>query len=243
MLDDLGQPVEEALTAVATFVPKLLGAIVVLVVGWLIARAIQKITHTILTKLRFDALVDRSGLGSAIERAGYPDSGLLMAKIVYYAILLLALQIAIDVFGDSAIQGALDAVIALLPKLFVAVVIILVAGAIATRVREIVAGSAGGLAYGDTLATLASAAIWVTGIFAALNQIEIAADIVTSLFTIIVGTIALILVIKFGVGGVWAARDRFWPAVYDKLGSKAPPAPSSSLDDEPPAPSSSGDEE
>lgn len=217
------QPVENALSDVATFVPKLLGAVLVLIIGWLIARAIQKLTHTLLTKVRFDALVDRSGVGAAIERAGFPDSGLLLAKVVYYGLLLLTLQIATGVFGDSAIQNALDAVVALIPKLFVAVVIILIAGAIAARVKEIVAGSAGGLAYGDNLAKAASAAIWVTGVFAALNQVEIASEIVNSLFTIIVGSIALILVIKFGVGGIWAARDRFWPAVYDKLGSKAPP--------------------
>ncbi|MEX2588245.1 MAG: hypothetical protein WD602_09700 [Actinomycetota bacterium] len=227
MLDDINvrQPVENALSDVASFVPKLLGAILVLIIGWLVARAIQKLTHTILTKVRFDALVDRSGVGAAVERAGFPDSGLLLAKIVYYGILLLTLQIATGVFGDSAIQNALDAVVALIPRLFVAVVIILIAGAIASRVKEIVAGSAGGLAYGDTLAKVASAAIWITGIFAALSQVEIAEDIVNSLFTIVTGSLALILVIKFGVGGIWAARDRFWPAVYDKLGSKAPPPP------------------
>lgn len=226
------QPVENALSDVATFVPKLLGAVLILIIGWLVARAIQKLTHTLLTKVRFDALVDRSGVGAAIERAGFPDSGLLLAKVVYYGLLLLTLQIATGVFGDSAIQSALDAVVALIPKLFVAVVIILIAGAIATRVKEIVAGSAGGLAYGDSLAKAASAAIWITGIFAALNQVDIAAEIVNSLFTIIVGSIALILVIKFGVGGIWAARDRFWPAVYDKLGSKAPPAAKNSGKDE-----------
>lgn len=230
--DTIRRPIEEALSDVATFIPKLLGAVLVLVIGWLLARAIQKVVHTILNKVRFDALVDRSGLGAAIERAGYPDSGLLLAKIVYYAILLLALQIAIGVFGDSAVQDALDAVVALLPKIFVAVVIVLIAGAIASRVKDIVVGSAGGLAYGDTLAKAASAAIWVTGIFAALSQIEIAEDIVNSLFTIVVGSIAAIVVIKFGVGGIWAARDRFWPAVYDRVGQKAPPAKRSA---EPPA--------
>ena len=52
------------------------------------------------------------------------------------------------------------------------------------------------------------------GVFAALDQIEVATDIVNTLFTTIVGALGFILVIKFGVGGIWAARDRFWPAVY-----------------------------
>ncbi len=55
------------------------------------------------------------------------------------------------------------------------------------------------------------------GIFAAIDQIDFAADIVDTLFTAIVGSLSAILILKFGIGGIWSARDRFWPNVYDRL--------------------------
>jgi len=60
---------------------------------------------------------------------------------------------------------------------------------------------------------------------AALDQVEIASDIVDTLFTVVLSSLAGILVIKFGIGGIWAARDRFWPGVYDKVGAATAPNP------------------
>ena len=59
--------------------------------------------------------------------------------------------------------------------------------------------------------------IWFVGGFAALDQLAIAEDVVDTLFQYSVGAFFLILVIKFGIGGIWSARDRFWPGVYDRF--------------------------
>lgn len=209
--------IENAWNNVAEFVPKLVAAIIIFLIGWFIARVLRNISHRILTALRFDHWVDRAGIGAPLERAGYADSGLLLARIIYWAILLLTLQLAVDTFGDSAIQDALDGIVAFLPRLLVALVIIVITGAIAVRVRELVEGLAGGLDYGETLARIAAAAVWVVGIFAALDQVQVAEDVVATLFSAIVATIGLILVIMFGVGGINAARDRFWPSVFDRV--------------------------
>ena len=64
-----------------------------------------------------------------------------------------------------------------------------------------------------------AAGIWMIGCFAALDQIQIARNIVDTLFRTIIASLGAILVIKFGVGGIWAARDRFWPRVYDAVGA------------------------
>lgn len=209
--------IEDAWSDVAQFVPKLVGALVVFVIGWIVAKAIRKIGVTVLKRVHFDDLVDRSGLGASIERAGYPDAGVLVAKIVYYAVLLLVLQMAISVFGPSPVQDALVGIVAYLPNLVVAVVIVFITGAIAARVKELVGASASAAGYPDTMARAAAAAVWVVGGFAALNQLKIADGIVSTLFQGAVATISLILVIKFGVGGIWIARDRFWPRAYDRL--------------------------
>jgi mechanosensitive ion channel-like protein len=212
--------IEDAWSDVAQFVPKLLGALIVFFVGWIVARAIRKISIGVLKRIRFDDLVDRSGLGASVERAGYPDAGVLLAKIIYYAVLLLVLQLAISVFGPSPVQDALNGIVAYLPNVIVAVIIVLITGAIAARVKDLVQASTAAAGYSDTLARAAAVAVWVVGGFAALDQLQIAEGLVSALYQGAVATLSLILVIKFGVGGIWAARDRFWPGVYDRLQSQ-----------------------
>ncbi|MCB0973974.1 MAG: hypothetical protein KDB86_05375 [Actinobacteria bacterium] len=214
------QGIEDAWSDVAQFVPKLVGALVILLIGWFIAKMIFRIAVRVLSKVGFDRLVDRGGLGVHLERAGYPDSGVLLAKIIYWGAMLIVFQMAIGVFGDSAVQDAFESILAFLPKLFIALVIVVITGAIATRVGEIVRNALVDHEYAQTVATFATGSIWLIGIFAALNQVEIAQDIVDTLFEAITAAITGILIIKFGVGGIWAARDRFWPKVYDKFEGK-----------------------
>ena len=101
------------------------------------------------------------------------------------------------------------------------VLIIVVAGAIATRVREAVSRAEAAQAYGPMLGRAAGGAVWFVGIFAALNQIEVAQDIVNILFIAVVATVGLTVVIKFGVGGIKSAQDSIWPAIYSRSGSGA----------------------
>ena len=213
--------IEDAWSDVASFVPKLVGALAILLVGWFIAKAIRKLVHRVLTRVGFDGLVDRSGLGGYIERAGWADSGLLLAKIVYFAVMIIVLQLAIGAFGDTAVQDVLNDLLAFIPKVFVALIIVVLTGAVANAVRGFVAPAVSHLDYGNIITQVATIGIWVIGGFAALDQIEIAQDIVGTLFTTVMASLGAILVIKFGVGGVWAARDRFWPGVYDRFSSES----------------------
>ncbi len=219
------QGIEEAWANVAEFVPKLGGALGVLFVGWLIAKAVRGGFERLARKLRFDDLVDRAGLGRWAERLGFADSGVLVARLLYWAVMLVVIQMAIDVFGDSRVQEALGSVVAFLPRLAIALVLLVVTGAVAGRVRELTSATLKTTTYGRGVATGAWAAVWAVGGFAALNQVGVAPVIVTTLFQAAVYTIALILVIKFGVGGVASARDRFWPKVYDRVQGPLPPRP------------------
>lgn len=213
------QGIEDAWADLAGFAPKLIGAVIVLMVGWFIARIIRKIVEKVLSKIKFDQYVDKAGIGAPVERAGYPDSGKLLAKLIYYMIMLTVLQLAIGVFGDSAVNEAFDGLIAFIPKLFIAIIIVVITGVVANTVRSLVEPAVSHLGVGGLLAKAAFVAIWVIGGFAAFDQLEVASDTVDTLFQTVTYSLGLILVIKFGVGGVWAARDRFWPAVYDGFAS------------------------
>ncbi len=210
---------QESFDRLGEFLPKLVGAIVIFLIGWFVARIIRNVLHRALTRMNVDALVDRSGLGGPLEQAGYPDSGLLLAKIVYWGLMLIVLQLTIDTLDITAIKDVLDDVINFIPRVFVAIIIIFVVGAIANWLRGLLSGVTEGRSWGNFVTNLAVAGVWIIGVFAALDQLRIAENVVQTLFTVVVSSLGLILVIKFGVGGIWAARDRFWPAVYERIGA------------------------
>jgi len=225
------QGIEEAWNDVASFVPKLIGAIVVFLIGWFIAKIIRRVIVRVLNKVKLDTYVDKAGLGAPLERAGYPNSVDLIGKIIYFGLMLLVLQLAVGVFGDSDISNAIDDMVAFIPKLVVAIIIIIITGVIANAVREIISPAVAHLSAGNLLKKFAVVGIWLIGGFAALDQLQVAKDVVDTLFQTIVYSLGFIIVIQFGVGGIWAARDRFWPAVYDQFssdGSADSPADSSS---------------
>ena len=214
---DWDQGIEDAWNDLTGFLPEAIAAIIVLAVGYFVARMIQKIVARVLDKIKFDTYVDKAGIGGPVERAGYPNSGELLAKLIFYGVMLMVLQIAVNVFGDSEVSEAFDDLIGFVPRLFIAIIIVVVTGVIAATVRSLIEPAVAHLESGKFLATLAYTAIWIVGLFAAFDHLDIASDTVDTLFTALVYGLVATLVVMFGVGGIWAARDRFWPAVFDKV--------------------------
>lgn len=184
--------------SVATFAPKLLAFIVILVVGLIVAKLIAKAIDKILERVGFDRAVERGGIKRALQQSNY-DASTIVSKIVYYALLLFVLQLAFGVFGPNPVEALLAGVIAFLPKLLVALIIVVVAAAIAAAVRDLVSNALGGLSYGRMLANIASIFILGLGIIAALNQVGIALTVTLPVLVAILGTIGGILIV--GVGG------------------------------------------
>jgi hypothetical protein len=226
------QPIEDAFSKLFSFIPNLIVLILILIVGYFVARFIRRAVITLLRRIRFDDYIDKAGIGGPLERAGFADSGKFLAMILYYLVMLVVLQIALSAFGENPVSDVVNELIAFIPKAIVAIVIVIVTGLVANAVRNILAPAVASQEFGALMTNLAVAAIWVIGGFAALDQLEFAADIVDQLFTAIIGSISLILILKFGIGGIWEARDRFWPAVYDRVtgtvSDKSSPTPPSS---------------
>lgn len=214
---EYAQGIEDAWSEIATFVPKLVAAIVVFIIGWIIAKIIRRVLVRILERIGFDGWVDKAGIGAPLERGGYPSSAVLVGKIIYFGLMLLVLQLTFGVFGDNEISDALDSLIAFIPRLLVAIVIIIITGAVASGVRALIEPAVAHLSAGDLLAKAAFVAIWVIGAFAAIDQLQVAQNVTAVLFQTLVYGLGLILVISLGVGGIASARERFWPAVYDRM--------------------------
>ena len=207
-MDEFRDGLGDAWASIAAFIPKLIGFLLILIVGYFIAKAVAKILDGVLERVGFDRWVERGGIKQALARSKY-DASSLLSQIVFYIVLLFVLQLAFGVFGPNPISDLLKSVIAYLPNVFVAIVILVVGAAIAAAVKEIVEASLGGLSYGRALAVGASVAILVLAFFAALDQLEIAPNIVNGLFYAMLAIIVGSAVVAVGGGGI-RTMSRYW---------------------------------
>ena len=125
-------------------IPKILVFLLILVIGWIVAKVLARIVDMVLRRVRFDRFVERGVVGQALARSN-TDATALIARIVYYALLLVTLQMAFGVWGPNPISQMLNAVVAWLPKAVVAIIIIVIASAIARVVKDLINGAIGGL--------------------------------------------------------------------------------------------------
>ncbi|MEO3869942.1 hypothetical protein ABGB18_14035 [Nonomuraea sp. B12E4] len=219
---NIGQGITDAWRQIATFVPRLIAFLVILIIGYIVAKALEKIVDKILARVGFDRAVERSGVRRVLERSKY-DASSLLARIVFYAIALVTLQIAFSVFGPNPISNMLNSVVGWLPKAIVAIVIIVVAGAVARAVRDVIEGMLGGLSYGRWLAAAASVFIWALGIIAALNQIGVATAVTTPVLITVLATLGAIAAIGFG-GGLIRPMQQRWERWLGRIETEAPQA-------------------
>ena len=186
--------------------PKLGYFLLILIIGIFLAKFVQKILTKVLQKVGFDQLVERGGVKKALSKSKY-DAAAILARIVYYFIFLFVLSAAFRVFGPNPISDFLQQIIFFLPKLFVAILALVIASAIAAAVKELLSNMLGGLSFGNLLANLASAFILGIGVFFALDQLEIAPLIVGGIFYGLLALLIIPPIIAFGVGGIEPARE------------------------------------
>lgn len=217
---DLTQSLQEGLTTVVNIIPAILAFLAILIIGYIVARLLAKALDAVLERVGFDRAVERGGVARAMERTEY-DASDILSRIVFYALMLFVLQLAFGVFGPNPVSDVISGVIGFLPRLFVAIIILVVAAAIAAGAREVVRASLGGLSYGHVVANLASVAILAVGVFAALNQLRIAPAIVNGLFYAVLAIIAGSAIVAIGGGGIVPMR-RQWERAMSRVEEEAP---------------------
>jgi hypothetical protein len=189
----------EALTdlwrTLAVNAPKALLFIAILAVGWFIAKLVGQLVGKLLFRVGLNRLVEKVEISRSLKLPPSEIAG----KLVYYAGLLIVLQAAFGVFGPNPVSGLLTSVIAFLPRLLVALVLIVVAVAISSAVRSFVENAIGGLSYGSLVANIASIFVLGLGIIAALGQVGVALTVTLPVLVTVLATVGGILVV--GVGG------------------------------------------
>jgi hypothetical protein len=202
---------------VATFVPKFVVFLIILIVGWLIAKIITKAISAVLTRVGFDKAVERGGIKKALEHSKYDASGIL-AKIVYYALMLFVLSTAFGVFGNNPISSYLHAVIAYLPLVFVAIIIVVIASAIAAAAKALIENSLSGVSYAKVLGNVVSGLILAFGVIAALDQLHVATNVVNAVLYAALAALVGVVIVAVGGGGI-RTMSRRWESVaatYDQ---------------------------
>jgi hypothetical protein len=194
-------------TAMAIFmsaIPKIIGFLVILVVGWFIASLIAKGVAMLLRSVRFNELSQHAGISDFVQSAGVKtDSSGFLANIVKWFVRLVALVVAFDALGQPAVSQVLRDFLLWLPNLVVALVVVVIGGLAARALANVVRGATAKAQLGnpDLLARIASIAVWGFTAVVAVNQLGIAESLVNTLFMALVGAVALAVGLAFGLGG------------------------------------------
>jgi hypothetical protein len=182
------------------WVPRALGFVVVLLIGYIIAKVIGNLVYRVTHRAGLDRAL-HSGAGGNIVQRAVPAPSRLLGKIAFWAIFLGALSIAASVLGIAALTAFVGAVWAYIPNVIAALVIFLIAGAIAGAVVTLVGRVMGETALGKIVATAVPILVMTVATFMILEQLKIAHDIVVTTYTLLLGAIALGAALAFGLGG------------------------------------------
>jgi hypothetical protein len=205
---------------VITFVPKLLAALVVLLIGYLVAKAVAGILNKVLERVGFDRAVERGGVKQALARSKYDPSDII-AKIAFWLIFLVTLQIAFGLFGPNPVSDLLRGLISYLPNVLVAILIIVISAAIAKAVTDLLSSLLSRVSGGQVMAKGAGVAVLVFGAFAALDQLQIAPRIVTGLWYAILAIVVGSAVVAIGGGGI-KTMQRYWDQTASRAERRGP---------------------
>lgn len=198
-----------AIAAILGFIPKLIGFIVVAIIGLIVAKAVERGVTWLLHRAHFDTVSDRIGLRRMEQRFNmHMDVTSILGKVVFWFVFLIFLVPAVDSLGLASVSALLGMIIGYLPNVFVAVLVLFLGMLLASFVADLVRGLISGTSFGNPniYANIARYAILGFAALIALYQLNIAPAIVETLFTAVVGALALAFGLAFGLGGRESAQ-------------------------------------
>ena len=194
----------EALQNFLGFLPALVGAILILVLGWIVAGLLAGLVERVLKTVGFERAANTTGISSFIQRSGSSwTASAIVAEIVKWFVRLIAIQAAASVLGLNQISQIINAILLWLPNLVVAIAIIVIGALIARFVSGLVRGTTGQMGFNNSelLGSVAYYAIVVFAVIAAVDQLGIAETVVNTLLVGLVATFVLAAGLAFGLGG------------------------------------------
>jgi Conserved TM helix len=217
---DAGESLEQGFTEFVQFLPNLVGALVVVLLGYIVAKMVARVVRRAAGRAGFDSWVYREPTGQWIRRVVSQPSQLL-GTLAFWAIFIGALSIAVDVLGIESLENVVAAIYSYLPNVLAALLIFLVAVAISAGVAALARRLLGDTSLGRIVATAAPILVMSIATFMILDQLEIAPTIVTITYAGLIGALALGTALAFGLGGRDVAAQMLQGAYQKGLESKA----------------------
>ncbi len=196
--------VTEALQNFLGFLPQLIGAIIILVLGWIIAGLLATLVEKVLKTVGFERAAESTGIAGFVKQAGSDWTvSKVVAEIVKWFIRLIALQAAASILGMTQVSAIINSILLWLPNLIVALAIIVLGAFLANFVAKIVRGTVGKMGFDnpDLIANIAKFAIIGFAVIAAVDQLGIAETVVNTLLIGVVASLAAAFALAFGLGG------------------------------------------
>ena len=193
-----------ALSLFLAAIPRIIGFVVILIIGWLISGVLAAAVAALLRAVRFNDLAQRSGITGFVQNMGVrKDAAGVLADVAKWFVRLIVLVVAFDALGLPAVSAVFQQFLLWIPNLIVAVVVLVIAGLAANALGDLIRGSTAQAGFNnpDLLATIARVAVWSFGIVVAVNQIGVAQELVNTLFMGFIGALALAAGLAFGLGG------------------------------------------
>lgn len=187
-----------------SFIPKLIGALIIFLIGWFISIGVGKLIAQLLRKIKFNRIFEKGGMKTALEKAEIKvDASGFIGVIFKWVLMIVFLLAAVEVLGLIQFADFLTEVLKYLPNVVIAVLIFAVAVIIADILEKVIRAAVEGIkvGYGHISGVIVKWSIWIFAILAILYQLQIAKELVQVLFTGIVALIVIAGGLAFGLGG------------------------------------------
>jgi hypothetical protein len=204
------EPGKAVVARVAAFLPSLFGALLILLVGWVVAKFIRLLVFRFLLAVRFDLASEKAGVDDALIRADIRQSPAeLLSGLVQWLVMLVVLMTAVNTLGLSSVSDLLNHILLYIPKVIAAVIALILGLFFANLLSGVIKTAAANAGLGETeaLAAVARYAIVAFTVAVTLEELGIAAELVRSAFVILFGAVALAAALAFGLGCKDLARD------------------------------------
>lgn len=198
------EPTKEMLTRIANFIPILIGALAILIVGWIVAKIIKGLVNRILAVIRFDVIAEKAGVSNILSKGGIKFTARQMISgLAYWLVMIMVLVMVVNALGLTVASQLLEGLLAYIPKVIAAIFVLVLGMFLGNIVSGIIRTTASN-ANLPKPQMLGNISQWAIVIFAAtisLVQLGIAPLLVASTFNILFGGICLALALAFGLGG------------------------------------------
>ncbi len=212
----VADPVKAMLIKIWSYIPTILGAIVILVIGWIIAKFVEAVVVRALKAVRLDVVSDKAGIANMLAQGEIKWTlSELLGVIIYWIVMLSVLAAALNALNLTVASDLLSRLVAYIPNIIVAIFVLVLGSFLATFVAGIVrtAASNAGIGAAKLLAKVTQAVLIIFAVIIAIEQLNIATAFIAFAVNIILAAIGLALALSFGLG----CKDIAAKAMQDML--------------------------